>query len=83
MILIITFITDLRFIILRYKFGYIHRVEFASKFLENTVLNHFIQIIIMGGIILAGIILKYSKINFTAERRKHNGENDRNRLGYN
>ena len=61
MVLIITFITDLRFIILRYKFGYIHRVEFASKFLENTLLNHFIQIIIMGGIILAGVILKYSK----------------------
>ena len=54
LVLIITFS-------LRYKFGYIHRVEFASKFLENTLLNHFIQIIIMGGIILAGVILKYSK----------------------
>lgn len=62
LILIIILITDLRFIILRYKFGYIHRVEFASKFLENTIFNHFIQIMIMGGIILAGIILKYSKI---------------------
>ena len=62
LVLAIILITDLRFIILRCKFGYIHRVEFASKFLENSIFNHFIQIIIMGGIILTGVILKYSKI---------------------
>ena len=42
--------------------GFIHRVEFASKFLENNIFNHFLQIIIMGGMVVSGVIFKSSRI---------------------
>lgn len=47
---------------IRRQMGFIHRVEFASKFLENNIFNHFLQIIIMGGMIVSGLIFKSSKI---------------------
>ena len=61
-ILIITGYSTLHVLFIRYHLGYIHRVEFAKRFLENSLYNHFLQIIIMGGMVIAGVILKKSKI---------------------
>lgn len=47
---------------IRKQMGFIHRVEFASKFLENNIFNHFLQIIIMGGMVVSGVIFKSSRI---------------------
>lgn len=47
---------------IRKQMGFIHRVEFASKFLENNIFNHFLQIIIMGGMIVSGTLFKSSRI---------------------
>lgn len=47
---------------IRKQMGFIHRVEFASKFLENNIFNHFLQIIIMGGMIVSGTLFKFSRI---------------------
>lgn len=57
-IFMVLILSNIRVFIIRYNMGYIHRVEFANRFLENNVFNHFTQIIIMGGIIVAGSILK-------------------------
>ena len=57
-ILFILMVSNIRVFLIRYNMGYIHRVEFANRFLENNIFNHFTQIIIMGGIIVAGSILK-------------------------
>ena len=61
-VLIITGCSTLHVFFIRYHLGYIHRVEFAKRFLENSLYNHFLQIVIMGGMVIAGIILKRSKI---------------------
>ncbi|WP_335943103.1 hypothetical protein [Fusobacterium polymorphum] len=61
-ILIITSGSTLHVFLIRHQLGYVHRVEFAKRFLENSLYNHFLQIIIMGGMVIAGIILKKSKI---------------------
>ena len=57
-ILFVLMVSNIRVFLIRYNMGYIHRVEFANRFLENNIFNHFTQIIIMGGIIVAGSILK-------------------------
>lgn len=40
----ITILCSVFHVFIRRQMGFIHRVEFASKFLENNIFNHFYRL---------------------------------------